>query len=82
MIVGMNRRLASQRRTCALAAAVGDHFVHVHVELGATAGHPDVQRKHVVMLAGEDLVTGLSDKFVLRIAQPLAIMIGRRRFSS
>jgi hypothetical protein len=34
------------------------------------------------MLAGEDLVTGLSDKFVLRIAQPLAIMIGRRRFSS
>src|SRR5215470_12999426 len=71
----MNRRFASERRASDLATAVRDHFVHVHVELSAASRHPHVQRKHVVMLAREDFVTGLSDKFVLLIAEPLAGMI-------
>ena len=73
MVVGMNRRLAAERRAGELAAAVGDHLVDVHVELGAAARHPYVQRKHVVMLAGQDLVADLDDqlmRLVVRAACP------------
>ena len=76
VIVGMNRRLAAERRACKLAAAVGDHLVDVHVELGAAARHPDMQRKHVVMLAGEDLVADLNDQFVALVVEPLAGVVG------
>src|SRR5262249_49571622 len=72
MIVRMHWRLASQWCPGELAAAVGDDFVHVHIELSATACHPHVQRKHVVMLTGQNFVASLRDQFVLLIAQPLA----------
>ena len=64
VVVRMNRRLAAERRAGELAAAVRDHLVDVHVELRAAAGHPDMQREHVVMLAGEDLVADLDDQLV------------------
>jgi len=77
----MNRRLTSERRSCELAAAVGNHFVDVHVELGAAAGHPNVQGKHVVVLAGEDFVTSLNNQLVTLIIEPLAGMVrGGSRF--
>ena len=76
MIVGVNRRLASKRRAGELAAAVGDHLVDVHVELGAAAGHPHMQRKHVVMLSGEDFVADLHDQLVTLIVEPLAGVVG------
>ena len=76
VIVGVNRRVAAKRRASDLAAAVGDHLVDVHVELGAAAGHPDVQRKHVAMLAGEDFVAGLNDQLVALIVEPLAVVVG------
>ena len=76
VVVGMNRRLAAERRAGELAAAVGDHFVHVHVELRAAAGHPHVQREHVVVLAGEDLVADLNDQLVRLVVEPLAGMVG------
>src|SRR4029077_10556894 len=72
MIVRVHWCLASQWRPGELAAAVGDDFVHVHVELSATACHPHMQRKHVVMLAGQNFVAGLRDQLVLLIAQPVA----------
>ena len=72
----MNRLLAAERRARELAAAVGDHLVHIHVELRAAAGHPDVQREHVVMLAGEDFVADLNDQLVSLVIEPLAGMIG------
>src|SRR5260370_40715138 len=72
----MDRRVASKGSPCKLATAVGDHFVDVHVELGAAARHPDMQRKHVVMLAGEDLVTGLNDQLTALIVKPLAVAVG------
>src|ERR1700683_5843408 len=71
----MNRSVAAERGPCELAATVGDHFVYVHVELGAAAGHPDMQRKHVVVLAGEDFVAGLSDQFVSLIVKALARVV-------
>ena len=75
MIVGVHRRLATEWRARELAAAVGDHLVHVHVELGAAARHPYMQRKHVVMLAGEDFVARLNNQVVLLIVEPLAGMV-------
>src|SRR6266403_5907259 len=68
----MNRLLAAERRACELAASVGDHFIHIHVELGAAAGHPDVQRKHVVMLAVEDFIADLNDQLVRLVIEPFA----------
>ena len=64
VIVGVNRRLAAELCTGELTAPVRDDLVHVHVELRAAAGHPDVQREHVVMAAGEDLVARLNDELV------------------
>src|SRR5215470_7815489 len=60
----MNRFLAPERSSCDLGAAVRDHLVHVHVELGAASGHPHVERKHVVMLAGDDLVADPGDQLM------------------
>jgi hypothetical protein len=68
----MNRRLAPERRTGELAAAVGDDFVDVHVELGAAARNPDVQGKHVVMLPGENFVARLNDQSMALIVEPCA----------
>ena len=77
----MDRLLAAERLTGDLAAAVGDHLVDVHVELRAAAGHPDVQRKHVVMLAGEDLVADLDDQRLLvrRPSRPAGVVDQRGR---
>ena len=72
----MDRLVAAQRCASDLAAAVGDHLVDVHVELGAAPGHPDMQRKHVVVLAGEDFVAGLDDQCISPIVEPLVGMIG------
>src|SRR5260370_25418589 len=46
------------------------------MELGAVAGHPHVQRKHVMMLACDNFVANLGDQFVLLVAKPLTGMIG------
>src|SRR5580704_9345758 len=71
----MNRRVASKRRAGKLAAPVRDHLVDIHVELGAAARHPHMQRKHIVMLACEDLVASLHDQLVTLIVEPLAGMV-------
>src|SRR5882672_11164103 len=76
LTAGMNRYLAPQRRAGNLAAAVGDHFIHIHVELRAAARHPYVQREHVVMLAGEDLVANLNDQVVALLIEALARKVG------
>src|SRR5262249_21185210 len=71
----MHRGVAPKRSARKLAATVGDHLVDVHVELGATSRHPDMQWKHVVVLPGEDFVAGLSDQFVTLIVEPLARVV-------
>ena len=76
MVVGVHRRLAAQRGAGELAAAVGDHLVDVHVELRAAAGHPHMQRKHVVVLPGQDLVAGLHDQPVHQVVEPPACVVG------
>ena len=80
VIVGMHRRLAAERRAGKLAAAIGDHLVHVHVELRAAAGHPDMQRKHVADAGppGSRRRPARSSAWVLS-SKPLAGMVGVRR---
>jgi hypothetical protein len=72
----MNRRLAAECCTGELTTAIRDYLVHVHVELGTAAGHPDMQRKHFVMLARENLITDSDDQAVDPIVEPLARVIG------
>ena len=66
MIVWVHRRLAAQRGARELAAAVRYYLVDVHVELRAATGHPHMQREHVVVLPGQDLVAGPRDQPVYR----------------
>ncbi len=75
MVVRMNRRLAGKRCAGELAAAVGDHLVHIHVELSAAPRHPHMQWEHVLMLAGGYLVTDLNDQLVGLFVEPLAGMV-------
>src|SRR5262245_48814364 len=75
MVVRMHRSLAAKRLARELSAAIGDHFVYVHVVLGTTTPHPHMQRKHVVMLTGEDFVASLNDQRVLLITEPLTGMV-------
>src|SRR5260370_13855793 len=76
MVVRMTRRRAAKWCARELAATVGDHLVHVHVELSAASSHPDMQRKHVLMAAGEDLITDLDDQLVVLFVEPLAGIVG------
>jgi len=72
----MNRGVAAKRRAGELGAAIGDDFIDVHVELRAAAGHPDVQREHVVVLACQYFIAGLHDQLVSLIVEPLASVVG------
>jgi hypothetical protein len=75
VVVGMNRCLAGERCTSQLATAVGDHFVDVHVELRAAAGHPHMQREHVVMLTGQYFVADRNDQLVALVIEPLTHVV-------
>src|SRR5271165_1206977 len=75
----MDRGLAADWSAGELAAAVRDHLVDIHVELGPASGHPDVQRKHVVMLAREDFIADARDQFVMLIMKPAAGVVRGRR---
>src|SRR5262245_11871911 len=72
----MNGRVTSERCPGQLAASVRVHLVHVHVELRAAAGHPDMQWEHIVVLTSQDLVTHLDDQPETLIVEPLTVMIG------
>ena len=61
VVVGMNWRLAPERRARKLAAAVRNHLIHVHIELRAASRHPDMQGEHVLMLASEDFTADVND---------------------
>ena len=75
----MNRSLAAERRGGELATPVGDHLVHIRVELGAAARHPYVQREHVLVLSIQNLVADLDDQLVSLIVEPAAGTVRMRR---
>ena len=71
-----HRRVAAQRRARELTAPVGDHLIDVHVELRTAAGHPDMQRKHIVMPTTEYFTAGLDNQFVALIVESFAVVVG------
>src|SRR5580704_4362143 len=71
----MNWRLTPERRACELATAVRNHLIDVHVELSTAASHPDMQRKHVLMSACENLVAGLNNESVPLVIKLATSMI-------
>jgi len=79
VIVGMYGRLASQRRTGKLTAAIRNYLVNIHVELCSAPRHPNVERKHFLVPPGQDLVARLHDQFVAGVVQPLSRMVRVRR---
>jgi hypothetical protein len=46
------REFCSQRIPRQLTATIGDDFVDVHVKLGATSRHPNVEGKVIRVLSG------------------------------
>ena len=62
VIIWMNWFLGPHFAAGDFDGAVGDHFVHVHVGLGAAAGLPDAQGELVVEFAGDDFVGRLHDE--------------------
>src|SRR5580658_883102 len=62
IVVWMNRPFAGERRACELTAAVRNDLIYVHVELRSASRHPHVKRKHVLVLAGENLITRLENE--------------------
>ncbi|MNO92612.1 hypothetical protein D3C76_841930 [compost metagenome] len=62
VVVGVHGRLAATALAGQFVGPPGDHFVDVHVALGAAAGLPDHQRELIVMLAVEHFVGGLLDQ--------------------
>ncbi len=61
VIVRVNGFLRAHLATQFLDGPVRDHFVCVHVRLGAGAGLPDDQREVVVELAAKHLIGGGKD---------------------
>src|SRR6516164_6012047 len=56
------RCLAADRSAGERAATVGNYLIDIRVELRAAARHPHMQREHIVVLPGQDLVAGLDDQ--------------------
>jgi len=61
-----------------LAAAVRYDLIHVHVELRSASRHPHVKGKHVLVVAGENLIARLENELVLVVVQPRAVVVGVR----
>ncbi len=74
MVVGMDGALAAALPGQDLVGTPGDHFVGVHVRLGAGAGLPDDERELVVMRARRDLARGR----LHRLAEPGVEVAGAR----
>ena len=72
----MYRPLAAELCAGKLAAPVRDDLVDIHVELSAAAGHPDVHRKHVVMIPGDNLIADVRDQLEGGSLKSAARMVG------
>src|SRR5207248_4663387 len=70
VVIRMDGLMAAERLAGDPRAAVGDYLVHVHVELCTAAGHPNVQRELLLVLARRDLVADADDQVLLRVAEP------------
>ena len=79
VIVGVHATIGSQRLSHQLRRPVGDHFVEVHVALGATAGLPDHEGEVLVKASVDDLLGGLLYRLgdICREIPELPVDLGR-----
>jgi len=75
VIVGMNGCLTSEWGARKLAAPIRNHLIHVHVELRAAPRHPNMEREHVFVAAGDDLIADLNNQHVPLVVEPTACAI-------
>ncbi len=79
MVVGVDRLLAAALAGQDLVGAAGDHFVGVHVRLGARPGLPDDQRELVVEVAARDFAGRLLDRLGELRLEPADARVDPRR---
>ena len=79
MIVGVNGRLAAARAGELFIGDPGDHFVRVHVRLGAAARLPDRKRELIVVVARHDRVGRCADRLGQPGIEPMHAIDPRRR---
>ena len=79
VVVRMDRLLRPDHAAGDLNSAVGDHFIGVHVGLGAGPGLKHDQRELVVELAVDDVLRRADDEIGLFLRQLLKFEIGQRR---
>ena len=79
VVVRMDRLLRPDHAARNLNGPVGDHFVGVHVGLGAGPGLEHDQRKLVVELAFDHVLSRTDDEIDLVLWQMLKLEIGQRR---
>jgi hypothetical protein len=75
VIVRVNRGLTPDWSARKLATAIGDHLVHIHIELRPAPRHPNMQREHILMLSGENLIADLDNQLVLLVVKPSACVV-------
>ena len=79
VIVGVNGVFTPQNPARQLDGPVGDHFIDVHVALGAAPGHPDMDREIALQLALDDFLGSPQNEpgFIMRQFAQFMISQGR-----
>ncbi len=76
LVVGVHQALLAAHATEQFAGTIGQHFVEVHVGLGAGAGLPDHEREFVRVLASEHFVSGCNDGGCLVGGEQAKLLVG------
>ena len=78
VVIGSDRRLATQLTTQQLNGAVRHDLVDIHIALRARAGLPNVEREVVVELSCDHFVGGMHDRLGLPLRQATRSLIDDR----
>src|ERR1700760_2821071 len=76
MVIRVDRTFAAERRVCNLAAPIRYDLVDIHIELGAASSHPDMQREHFAMFAGQNFIADLGDQRQRPVINAATGMVG------
>jgi len=79
VIIGVHRRIAAECAAQNLVAAIGNHFIEIHVGRGTARAFQQIDDERVAMLTADDFAAGFSDGVALGRRQHADIMIGQRR---
>ena len=77
VIVGMDWLFRAEHSSSHFNRPVRDHFVDVHIRLGAATSLPNAKREVVVQFAFSHLGGGFNDEFSLFLCQEAELLIGQ-----